>query len=432
MKKVILIIIDGLGDETAEQLGGTPLEYIAPKAETFNMFAENGLCGLLYPIAPGVAPASDTGHLSIFGYDIRKEYPGRGYFEALGANIKPKPNQIAFRTNLASVIPKNKELIVIDRRAGRISGEEAEELYRALDEKLSENGFPAKIIHTLEHRGVLVIEGDEYLGAVTDTDPHEVGVPICASEPWERLSPSEREMAERTANILNEITKLAYDVLNKHPINKMREERGLPKANVILIRGGGISKTIMSFREKWGFKAAFVAAGALYKGVARALGMDEIHVEGATGTPKTNLNGKVEGALRALDKGYDFVFLHIKAADNLSHDKKPLEKADFLLRINHALKPILGLEDTVVVITGDHTTSSIRGRHMGLPVPMVIWSKEEMRRDRVKKFCESACAEGGLGVLRGHDLMQLILDLSDRSVEYGTYPSKSKLVLSVF
>ena len=37
------------------------------------------------PVQPGLACGSDTAHLSIFGYDPRHVYCGRGSFECMGA-----------------------------------------------------------------------------------------------------------------------------------------------------------------------------------------------------------------------------------------------------------------------------------------------------------------------------------------------------------
>lgn len=39
------------------------------------------------PVEPGLACGSDTAHMSIFGYDPRSFYRGRGAFESMGAGI---------------------------------------------------------------------------------------------------------------------------------------------------------------------------------------------------------------------------------------------------------------------------------------------------------------------------------------------------------
>lgn len=430
-KRIILAIIDGLGDETIPELNGTPLEYISDRLANMNKLAEEGLCGLMYPISPGIPPSSDTAHLTIFGYDLSKEYTGRGYFEALGAGIPIEEGDVAIRFNFATVKKQNNHLVVVDRRAGRTAGEEFSLLAKDLQEAINERGLPVEIHHTLEHRGVMIIKGTtkKLSRMVSDTDPHEVGVPVLSATPLEETPPDELEHAKRTAEIINEVVKLSYRIFDNHEVNIKREERGLLKANIILTRGAGIAIRMTPFSDKWGLRAAYIAAGPLYKGVARAVGMEEITVKGATGTVKTNINAKIEGTIKAFDSGYDFVFLHIKATDNLSHDKKPREKAEFILKIDHALEKLLDLDDIVIAITGDHSTSSLKGRHIGLPLPIVFWSDSGIRKDGARKFNERECIKkGGLGVLFGKDIMPLLLDLANRLMEYGIRTSPKQVL----
>jgi len=425
MKRCILVILDGLGDEFIPDLKGTPLEYINEKLETLNYMVKNGIGGLHYPFKPGIPMSSDTAHLTLFGYDISREYSGRGYFEALGANVEIRDGDVALRFNFATVREDNGKLIIEDRRAGRISTEDSKILAKDLQQALLDAGLPVVVKNTTEHRGILIIrpEKNELSWKITDTDPHEINEPILKSQPFEGLSPDEHKAAQVTANTLNEVTKIAYKVLSEHELNKLREKKGLPKANAILARGAGKAVRLTSFKEKWGFKPAYVAAGALYKGVARGVGMDEIKVEGATGTVNTNLEAKVQGVIRALERGYDFVFLHIKAVDNLSHDMKPLEKAEFIAKIDKALKPLRELDDVVITVTGDHSTSSLRGRHIGMPVPILMWS-DRIRRDRAERFYEDELVtKGGLGFIDGINIIPLMMDIADRVMEYGLRPS---------
>lgn len=430
-KSMILLIIDGLGDEFIPELNGTPLEFISNKLSIMNKFAKEGMCGVIYPVRPGIPPSSDTAHLTLFGYDISKEYTGRGYFEALGANIPLEMGDVALRFNFATVEKKGDLLIISDRRAGRISGEDAKKLAADLQKAIDEKGLPVKIYSTVEHRGVMVIkDGKEKLSRmVNDTDPHEINMPILAAQPLEETPPDELENAKRTADIINQVIKLSYYVLDTHPINIERKEKGLPKANVIIARGAGKAVNLKSMNEKWGVTPAYVAAGPLYKGVAKAVGMTEINVPGATGTVKTDLNGKVNGVLRALDNGYDFVFMHVKAVDNLSHDKKPREKAEFIRKIDEAIKPFSELDDIVIVITGDHSTSSLAGRHIGLSVPILFWSRNRIRKSMVNTFNEKECMyHGSLGVLNGIDVLPMMLDMADRFMEFGMRPSHKQVL----
>ena len=68
MKKIILIIIDGLGDRPIPALSNkTPLE--AAKTPNLDWLAENGVCGLAKLKFRGATRTSEEGHFSLFGYN---------------------------------------------------------------------------------------------------------------------------------------------------------------------------------------------------------------------------------------------------------------------------------------------------------------------------------------------------------------------------
>lgn len=56
-----------------------------PPCPCLARYAAAGLTGLMDPVEPGLACGSDTAHLSLFGYDPRTHYRGRGAFESMGA-----------------------------------------------------------------------------------------------------------------------------------------------------------------------------------------------------------------------------------------------------------------------------------------------------------------------------------------------------------
>ncbi|MCD6592091.1 MAG: 2,3-bisphosphoglycerate-independent phosphoglycerate mutase [Thaumarchaeota archaeon] len=411
--KAILIVCDGLGDRPTKTLNGlTPLQ--AAKAETLDRIAAAGECGIMDVIAPGQPPGSDTAHLALFGYDPYECYPGRGAFEALGVGIELKPGDVAFRCNFATA---SRDGVVLDRRAGRISSEEARELAEALKEIRIESvsGVQAIFHHSSEHRGVLVLRGEGLSRRVSDVDLHKVGVKIPDPKPLD-----DTPEAERTAKALQEFLEKARRILEDHPVNRRRAEKGLKPANVLLPRGAGTLPRIEPITRIWGVKAAAIAGGGLYKGVARAVGFELIEVPGATGTVNTNLRGKVEAALDALDK-YDLVFLHIKATDSVSHDKNPRKKVEVIEWISRELTPLVDKvfeEGYYLAITGDHTTPSEVGEHKGDPVPLAIIGPD-VRRDEVDKFDEISCARGCLCRIRGIDLMRILMNYLGRVPLFG-------------
>ena len=400
--KGILVIADGLGGRLTDWGNATCLE----RARTPNLdeLARRGATGLMDPIAPGVRPGSDTAHLSIFGYDPYKVYTGRGSFEALGIGMDVRPGDVCFRANFATVEERDGKLIVLDRRAGRLAeGKELEKVLAGLD--LSRFGVQAFFRASTEHRGALVLRGEGLSAAVSDTDPHETGVEVAKAEPL-----TEDEAARRTAEILNEITRQAYELLKDHPVNRKRIQEGKPPGNIILLRGAAVMPHLVTIPQKYGIKGACIAGGALYKGVARAAGLEVLEVPGATGDLKTDLVAKAEAALKALED-YDLVFVHIKGTDNAGHDQDPQAKTGFIERIDReffgTLLEGLDLGSVNLAFSGDHTTPIDYGDHTPDPVP-VLFVGPSIRPDRVERFGERAAAEGGLGRFSGNLVPQLL------------------------
>ncbi len=424
-ERILLTVLDGLGDHACKELEGfTPLEKAYSSGA--RRLKENGSQGLMNVISPGVPPSSDVSHLIMFGYDVEEEYFGRGPIEALGEGVELREGEVAFRGNLATVRIENNHPIVVDRRAGRISGEQTRELVEYLNDEVKCSEDCKVVFKPLsEHRFVMIVSGEGLSHEVTDNDPHAEGKPILLCQPLEEAK--DKKGAEKLAKIVNDVTIQAIEKLSKHELNRKRRGSKLPEANAILVRSAGTMRRMRSFEEKWDLKAACVAAGPLYRGVAKAVGMDVYDVEGANGLLNTNIEGKVSKALELLNS-YDFVYLHFKGTDVASHSKNPVAKYKFIKRFYDSLRLIddFVLNSTTIVVTGDHTTPCDRGMHTGEPVPILIASKG-LRSDATKVFSEREAAYGGLGRIRGCDVMPILLDSIEKTVEYGTRPSPRRV-----
>lgn len=401
--KSLFIVCDGLGDRLTN--GKTPLE--AAKTPNMDLLAMNGITGIMDPVRVGIRPGSDTSHLSLFGYDPFKLYTGRGPFEAAGAGIKLKEGDIACRCNFASM----KDGRINDRRAGR-EEEGLDQLARDI-EKITVKGVKLIFKRCQGHRAVLVIRGKSLSPHITDTDPEETGVPPNKSKPIDGKKDS-----AKTADILNEFTRKTIEILSNHQVNSKRIGNGKPPANVVLCRGTGINPHLEPFKRKYGMKGACISATTLITGVCRAVGMDGITVKGANGHTDSNIGAKAKAAIKALKK-YDFVFLHIKGADEASHDGNFQAKREFIERIDsEVIAPILKeAKDTTIILTADHSTPISVRQHSADPVPIAILG--DVRTDSVKKFTERDCAKGGLGRICGINLMGIILDLGDEAELFG-------------
>jgi len=400
--KILLIVIDGLGDEPIPQLKNkTPLE----KAETPNLdfLAKKGILGLVLPyFEKGKLPTSEDTHLALFGFDPKISNPGRGVLEVLGIGMEILPGDVCLRGNFGTLDEKMK---ILDRRAGRL--ENTEPLIEAIS-NIEIEGVKFLIKKAFSHRIGIVMRGEKLSSEISDGDPKIIGV-----QPLKIKALDKSKKAKFTAKVLNEFLKRAHFILKNHPLNKKRK---LP-ANYILVRGAGKLKKFLAFSKKYKLKSCCIAGGTLYKGIGKYLGMDLIQAEGADGLQNTNLKGKILAAEKALKK-YNFIFCHIKAADNLAEDGNFLGKEEFIEKIDKNIKPLLGLKNTLIAITADHSTCSELKRHCVEPIPILIYgtpptllppASRAPGKNGVQKFSEKACQKGKFGKIKQINLMEKIL-----------------------
>ncbi len=406
----MLVVLDGAGDRPVPELKNlTPFQ--AAKKPTLDRLAAEGQNGLMNVIGPGITPGSDTAHLALFGYDPMTTYHGRGPLEALGAGLPSKPGDVAFRSNFATV---DAQMTVQDRRAGReFTSAEGQALQAALD-GLIVDGIKVHFIHTIEHRGALVLEGPGLSEKVTDIDPHSEGKKVVTCQP---LDPS----AKKTADVVNKLVKISYERLNDLKVNQERRKRGVSPANVLLLRGPGQHREVPTVSQRYGIKAAVIAGGALYIGTAKYVGMEHLPVAGQTGTIDTNFDGIADKAIEAVQSGYNYVFVHIKATDNASHDHNAKQKVLAIERTDKMLAKIVERvgDKIVLAVTGDHTSPVTVGEHTCDPVPIVFWSKF-IRSDSVTHFSEFDAAAGALHTIRGIDVMPMLLGYSGHTEKFGS------------
>ncbi|RLI51907.1 MAG: phosphoglycerate mutase, partial [Candidatus Thorarchaeota archaeon] len=337
-RTAVLVVLDGAADRLIPELGNKTA-FQAADTPNLDRLAREGQSGLMDVIGPGITPGSDTAHLALFGYDPYKFYPGRGPLEALGAGLDSQPGDVAFRANFATV---DSDLTVLDRRAGRdISKEEGRQLQEAID-GLEIDGAEVRFVHTVEHRGALVLRGEGLSAKITDVDPHETGKRVLISTAIE-------PQGKKTAEIVNRLVQLTYERLKDLDVNRERVERGLPPANIVLLRGAGQHQDIPTVQQRYGIRAAVLAGGALYIGTAKYVGMEHVPVEGQTGTIDTDFDNIAAGAIETIRK-YDYVFVHVKATDNASHDHDYKQKVLAIERTDAMIGRILGeVSDKIVL-----------------------------------------------------------------------------------
>ena len=113
-----------------------------------------------------------------------------------------------------------------------------------------------------------------------------------------------------------------------------------------------------------------ISAVDLLKGIAVGAEMHNIIVEGANGGLHTNYRGKGEAAVKALtEDGYDFVYVHIEAPDEMGHQGSAEDKISAIEYIDdQVVGPVTaaldkaGVDYRMLIDTGARAHSYSRSR----------------------------------------------------------------------
>ena len=398
-RKIVFLVVDGLADELKSGRK-TPLQ--AAVKPNLDWLVSNGASGELELMSESLWRAIDQKGVSqyanteLLGYSAERYPLGRGPLEALGSGVPYCNGYLALRCNFASVSPDGK---VVDRRAGRnIYG--LNELARYVNEHVH---IAAKhvFMRTYGHRAVLIIQ-EPLSDKIEGNDAAE-------GHSMPRIKPLEPE-ADRSAALVQEFVDKARGVLEFHPKNSERIDRGLPPANCLLARQPGNSiPAFPRFAARWGLRNAMcIAENGVMKATCLLAGFSSINVPEFETDGEADNEKTLDFIFESIDSAlveYDFVYAHIKGADEAAHDKDPAAKRKIIEAIDKRLEGFHKFGGTLVV-TCDHVTSSLTGKHERGPVPVLLYGK---RKDGVKKFDELSAKKGSLGRMSGHDLLKRIL-----------------------
>jgi 2,3-bisphosphoglycerate-independent phosphoglycerate mutase len=195
---------------------------------------------------------------------------------------------------------------------------------------------------------------------------------------------------------------LVFDNYDKEIIEKLRKYK---------IKNKTIYKDLNKkdfFENKYKVKALYLSSSSIHLSIAKYLKIDYEKPLGTTGKINENLFSFSEDAIANRNK-YDIIFIHIRAPDILSHLKNPFKKKKIIEEIDEYLVKRIKEYFDAILITGDHSTSSIKGRHISDPVPVMIYSKYS-RYGFVKNFSERKCIKGTLGILNSKDIIKIFID----------------------
>jgi 2,3-bisphosphoglycerate-independent phosphoglycerate mutase len=389
--KYAILVGDGMADFPIAELDNrTPLEY----AETpfMDSIASQGVVGMAATVPQGMLPGSDVANLSLMGYDPKCYYSGRAPIEAASMGIKLGKNDTAFRCNLVTI----KDGVMVDYSAGHVETSDAHQIIKELKQKL--DCWEICFYPGVSYRHLLVIK--DFPEGLECTPPHDI---------------TDKETAPYLprgsgSSIALSLMDKAHELLASSPVNASRVASGKSPVTDIWLWGQGHALALPALLEKYGIRGSVISAVDLVRGLGVLAGLRVRMVEGATGYLGTNYAGKVTAACKALEEE-DFVYLHVEAPDETSHQgslqKKiqAIEEFDKFV-VGEMVKFQKQSADLRILVAPDHATPVILKTHSAGPVPYAA-AGPGIVKGKTDCYCEK-CAQN-FPVITGPELFERFL-----------------------
>jgi len=302
-------------DRTASLLEGARLLHLQQLAQT-------GAAGLLQS-----AESSRQGFLGFERLRLHRELlgieaddpngiPGRWY--ALGAGVAWAPEETVWCCDLVT----QRDGLIIDHTAGRISTKESDVLIHALDEALSNESRRWEVGGDARH---LFITNDSNLrpGPSSSVPATE----RLAGQSWRRALPK-----SQTGETLQGLMDEAARVLEQHPINRVRIDLGENPANFLWLWGPAQGSLQVASRRLEA-AGAVVSSSFVLRGMAHALGWT--WQKGPASLQERAVT-QLEKAIERLLERHEIVYVHasVESAD-------PVERQCVMERLDQlVLKPV--------------------------------------------------------------------------------------------
>jgi len=258
-------------------------------------------------------------HHALLGLRLHDPEAAPGWWYARSVGLEPDAGETVWCCEFMT----HQDGRVIDVTAGQITTKESEELVRALNERL----------------------GSEQLRWVTGDGPHHLLIardPSMAAEPAMPRSAPNHLMGRRWSQqvprgplgkALQALMARASNVLEAHPVNRVRVDLGENPANVAWLWGPASIKPQRSFAEWAGCSGAIVSRFFPMRGVSQAFGLT--WHDGPSSLDESSLHAFM-ASMDALLARHDRVYVHLRimAAD-------PVERLCAMERIDQlVLKPL--------------------------------------------------------------------------------------------
>ncbi len=391
--KYAILVADGMADYPLDELEArTPLEVA--KTPNMDFIAKEGVVGQANMIPRGMPCGSDIANLSIFGYDPKKYYTGRGPLEATNMGIKLGKNEVIFRCNLVTASDDT----LTDYSAGHISTKEAGILIDFLNKRLSTKYV--RFYSGVSYRHIMCVKPTKKNPGFTANckPPHDIiGKKISRNLP-----------KGEGAQFLIDLMKMSRNILSSHEINQVRVDLGENPANMIWLWGQGKKSKMPSFYSRHKLKGSVISAVDLIKGMGKTIGLDVIEVPGATGFYDTNYKGKAEYGLRSLNDK-DFIFVHVEAPDEAGHNADVRAKINAIENfdreiVGRFLKYFEKQGDFRILVLPDHPTPISLRTHTSDAICFAMCGKDILP-DKKQSFSEFTSKKSSYIFKDGYKLM---------------------------
>jgi len=158
-----------------------------------------------------------------------------------------------------------------------------------------------------------------------------------------------------------------------------------------------------------------ISAVDLIKGIGILAGLVPVEVENVTGTIHTNFSGKADAAINELISGKDFVYLHMEAPDECSHQGDVKNKVRSIEIIDRKVVKVIkeALDragfDYKMMVLPDHSTPIRLRTHTSEPVPFLIYNNTSQIDNALGKFDELSAKKTGLYFKEGYKLADYLI-----------------------
>ena len=394
--KYLFVILDGAVDRPLKELDErTPLMVAA--GDHLKAMARKARIGAVQVLPPDWSGDVEASLLSLFGYDPKEHFTGRGALEAAAMQIDLDRADVGFSVNFVQMDGER----LLDPTAGQLPKAAGRELAQFVQDTLR-----IRDIHFYPAAGSRHVavwrDGPD---GIRCTPPYEV-----QGEKLRTHFPT-GDRAERLIGVMWD----SAEILADHPINKRRRDDGKPTADMVWPWAPGRAPQLQGWGFRHGVGGACVAGSPLVQGLARLTGLRVVDVPGATGSLDTDYTMKAKAALSALER-YPFCLVHLEAPNAASLAGDLEAKLDALRRIDErffgtVLNKIGKLDDFRILVAVDHPSYvEKRKATPGWTPFMITGSQEKVQTRGILPFDERALDDTDWRIDEGHRLLDQLFE----------------------